>query len=90
VERYHTTLATLTGSNKQLKKLEIQYTPKTDVLYLRLDDRKQQVMNRRVSEDVVLDVGKDDRIVGIENLDASKHLKLEKILPVKYAVMEEQ
>jgi uncharacterized protein YuzE len=69
--------------------MEIQYTPKTDILYLRLDDRKQQVVNRRVSEEIVLDVGKDDRIVGIEILDASKHLRLEKILPVKYEVVEE-
>ncbi len=69
--------------------MEIQYTPKTDILYLRLDDRKQQVVNRRVSEEIVLDIGKDDRIVGIEILDASKHLRLEKILPVTYEVVEE-
>ena len=66
--------------------MEILYNAKTDLLYLRLDDRKQQVMNKRLSEDIVLDVGEDDKIVGIEILDASKHLNLERLLPVKYAV----
>jgi uncharacterized protein YuzE len=58
----------------------------TDLLYFRLDDRKQQVINKRITEDIVLDLGDDDRIVGIEILDASKHLNLERLLPVKYEV----
>jgi uncharacterized protein YuzE len=60
-----------------------------DLLYFRLDDRKQQVINKRVSEDIVLDVGEDDRIVGIENVDASRHLNLDRLLPVKYEVIAE-
>ena len=67
--------------------MQILYDAKTDLLYLRLDDRKQQVANRRVSDDIVLDLGDDDRIVGIEILDASKHLRLEKLLPIQYAAM---
>lgn len=66
--------------------MQIQYKAKTDLLYIRLDERKQQVVNRRVSEDVVLDIGEDDRIIGIEILDASKRLNLEGLLPVKYEV----
>lgn len=66
--------------------MEILYNSKTDLLYFRLDDQKQQVINRRISEDIVLDVGEDDRIVGIEIIDASKHLNLERLLPVKYGV----
>lgn len=66
--------------------MQILYNDKTDLLYIRLDERKQQVINRRVSEDVVLDIGKGDRIIGIEILDASKHLDLEQLLPVKYNV----
>ncbi len=69
--------------------MQILYNVKTDLLYLRLDDRKQQVVNKRVSDDVVLDIGEDDRIVGIEILDASKHLNLERLLPVKYEVSSE-
>jgi len=64
--------------------MNIMYNVKTDLLYIRLDDSKQPVINRRASEDVVLDIGENDRIVGIEILDASKHLNLEKVLPVKY------
>ncbi|MCW3981724.1 MAG: DUF2283 domain-containing protein [Candidatus Bathyarchaeota archaeon] len=66
--------------------MQILYNVKTDLLYLRLDDRKQQVINRRLSEDIVLDIGEGDRIVGIEILDASKHLNLERLLPVEYEV----
>ena len=69
--------------------MQILYNVKTDSLYLRLDDRKQQVVNKRVSDDVVLDIGEDDRIVGIEILDASKHLNLEKLLPVKYELLSD-
>ena len=66
--------------------MQISYNTKTDLLYIRLDDKKQQVINKRVSEDIVLDLGENDRIVGIEILDASKHLNLEGLLPVKYEV----
>ena len=64
--------------------MQILYDAKTDLLYLRLDERKQQVTNTRLSEDIVLDLGEDERIVGIEILEASKHLNLEALLPVKY------
>ena len=64
----------------------ITYNAKTDLLYLRLDDRRQQVINKHLAEDIVLDLGEDDRIVGIEILDASKHLNLERLLPVEFAV----
>jgi uncharacterized protein YuzE len=64
--------------------MQVLYNSKTDLLYLRLDARKQQVINRRVTDDVVLDVGEGDRIVGIEILDASKHLDLNQLLPINY------
>ena len=66
--------------------MQIHYNAKTDLLYIRLDDRKQDVVNRRPSEDVVLDIGEGNRIVGIEIMEASKHLNLETLLPVKYQV----
>ena len=65
-------------------KMNILYNDKTDLLYIRLDDKKQDTINKRVSEDIVLDIGEDDKIVGIEILDASKHLRLEKLMPVNY------
>ena len=66
--------------------MQIRYDVKKDLLYLRLDERTQQVINRRPSEDIVLDIGEGDKIVGIEIMDASKHLNLESLLPVKYQV----
>ena len=64
--------------------MNIVYNDKTALLYIRLDDRKQDVINKRVSEDIVLDVGENDKIVGIEILDASRHVSLDKLLPIKY------
>jgi len=64
--------------------MNVIYNDKTDLLYIRLDDRKQAVINKRISDDIVLDVGEGDRIVGIEILDASKHISLDRLLPIKY------
>lgn len=70
-------------------KMQIQYNTKTDLLYLRFDEQEQQVVNKRFSEDIVLDLGEGDGIVGIEILDASKHLNLKGLLPVKYEVLSQ-
>ena len=69
--------------------MQILYDVNTDLLYIRLDDQKQSVINRRVSEDMVLDIGAGDKIVGIEILDASRRLSLERLLPVKYQILPE-
>jgi uncharacterized protein YuzE len=69
--------------------MQIQYDTNTDLLYIRLDDQKQPVINQRLSEDIVLDMGEGGKIVGIEILDASEHLNLERLLPVKYKVVSE-
>jgi uncharacterized protein YuzE len=62
--------------------MEIIYNNKTDLLYLRLDKRKQKVINKRVFEYMVLDVGKDEKIVGLEIQNASTRLNLSDLLPV--------
>jgi uncharacterized protein YuzE len=64
--------------------MHVSYKDKTDLLYIRLDDRKQEVINRRVSDDLVLEIGEEDKIIGIEILDASKHINLDRLLPVNY------
>ena len=66
--------------------MHVSYNDRTDLLYIRLDDKKQDVINRRVSDDVVLDIGEGDKIIGVEILDASKHVTLDRLLPVKYRV----
>jgi uncharacterized protein YuzE len=70
--------------------METIYNDKTDLLYIRFDDRKQDVINRRVSEDIAIDIRENDRIVGIEIMDASRHIHLEKLFPVKYEVQKEK
>ncbi len=62
--------------------MKISYDVKRDLLYIRFDERKQPLINRRLDEDIVLDIGEDGRIVGIEILDASKRVRLEALLPV--------
>lgn len=64
--------------------MNILYNDKTDLLYIRLDDKTQEVVNQRISEDIVLDIGEDEKIVGIEILDASKHVSLDKLMPINY------
>ncbi len=46
--------------------MQIIYNPKTDILCIRLDEPKQNVVNQRVSDDVALDMGANEKIVGIE------------------------
>lgn len=64
--------------------MKIYYDGKTDLLYIRFDEEKHQVINKRVTEDIVLDVEENDKIVGIEILEASKHINLTKVLPIEY------
>ncbi len=64
--------------------MKITYHEKTDLLYIRLDERPQQVTNREVGGDVILDIGDGERIVGIEILGASQRLRLGELLPVEY------
>ncbi len=64
--------------------MKIYYDDKTDLLYIRFSEGKQQIVNKRVTDEIVLDVGDEDRIVGIEILDASKHVDLGALLPVYY------
>ena len=66
--------------------MNIIYNDKTDLLYFRLDEKEQTIINKRISDDLVLDIGEGDKIVGIEIIDASKHLSLDKILPIKYQI----
>lgn len=63
--------------------MQITYNTKTDVLYIRLDARQQGVINQRLNDDIVLDIGEENKIIGIEILDASFHLNLDQLLPVR-------
>ncbi len=64
--------------------MTVNYDQKKDLLYLRLDHSQHEVTNKRVSDEVVLDIGEDGKIIGIEILDASIHVQLETLLPVDF------
>ncbi len=59
--------------------MKIEYDEQADLLYLRLDPRPQELVNKRVSDEIVLDVGREDKIVGIEIMNASKNLDLAQV-----------
>ena len=63
--------------------MQVTYDSKKDLLYFRFDERKQDIVNKRMSDDIVLDIGEDDKIVGIEILDASFRLNLEYLFPIR-------
>lgn len=65
--------------------MTVEYDDRTDVLYLRLDARSQDLANQRIFDDVVLDIGQENKIVGIEIMSASRNLDLEQLLPVYFA-----
>ncbi len=60
--------------------MQIHYNSKTNLLYLRLESAAQQVINKKVTEDI----GDNDKIIGIEIMDASKHVNLDKLMPVEF------
>jgi uncharacterized protein YuzE len=64
--------------------MQITYDSKFDLLYLRLEPAKQKVTNIQVTEDIVFDMGEGDKIVGIEILDASKHVNLQSLMPIEF------
>lgn len=66
--------------------MTIQYDSETDLLYIRLDQKEQQITNKRVTEDIVLDMGINDRIIGIEILGASQKVQLSELLPIHFNI----
>ncbi len=66
--------------------MTIQYDSETDLLYFRLDQKEHQVVNKRVTDDIVLDLGINDKIIGIEILGASKKVQLNELLPIQFQI----
>jgi uncharacterized protein YuzE len=67
--------------------MKLRSERKIDLRYLDLNERKQQAINKRRSEDIVLDIGKDDKILRIEIIDASKPLYFENLWPLPYEMV---
>ncbi len=57
--------------------MKIKYDPKVDAAYISFRERPKQVTTIRVTQDIAIDFGPGEEIVGIEVLDASKHLGID-------------
>lgn len=61
--------------------MKIKYDPEVDAAYISFKDARVQVTTMRITEDIAIDFGPHEEIVGIEILDASEHLNLKKESP---------
>jgi uncharacterized protein YuzE len=66
--------------------MKIYYDEKKDLLYIRFEEGTREVVNKRVTDQIALDLEDEDKIIGMEILDASKHLNLRNLLPITYDV----
>jgi uncharacterized protein YuzE len=62
--------------------MKIKYDPQVDAAYISFKKGPTQVTTIRVTEDLAIDLGPNEEIVGIEILDASEHLGLSREEPV--------
>lgn len=52
--------------------MKIRYDPRVDALYIRLVDEPMECEVIRLNEQVAVNIGPNERVVGIEILDASR------------------
>ena len=62
--------------------MRITYDRKVDAAYIYLKERPSQVTTIRLNEDIAVDFGPGEEVVGIEILSASEHLGLDPKKPV--------
>jgi len=61
--------------------MKIKYDSEVDAAYISFKKGPIQVTTVRLTEDIAVDFGPKEEIAGIEILDASKHLGLQKRKP---------
>ena len=59
--------------------MKISYDSEIDALYIRLIEGKHECRTVRLNEDIALNIGKGEKLVGIEILDAKEVLGAEKL-----------
>jgi len=57
--------------------MKIRYDPQVDALYISFKRIRSTVTTVRINEDVAIDLGPGEEVVGIEVLDASEHVDLD-------------
>ena len=61
--------------------MEVHYDPEVDALYISFKKGPTQVTTIRLTEDIAVDLGPGEEIAGIEVLDASSHLGIDRSQP---------
>ncbi len=61
--------------------MKIKYDPEVDAAYISFKKGPTQVTTIRITEDIAIDLGENEEIVGIEILDASIHFGFKKDEP---------
>ena len=61
--------------------MKIKYDPEVDAAYISFRKGHTQVTTIRITEDIAIDLGTKEEIVGIEILDASRHLGFDRKHP---------
>ena len=62
--------------------MKVKYDPQVDAAYISFKQGPVEVTTIRITEDVAVDLGPNEEIVGIEVLDASEHLAFSRDKPV--------
>jgi len=61
--------------------MKMHYDPEVDALYISFKKEPTQVTTIRLTEDIAVDLGPGEEIAGIEVLDASFHLGIDRSQP---------
>ena len=56
--------------------MKVKYDSKVDAAYISFKKGHVEVTTMRITDDIAIDFGLGEEIVGIEILDASRHLEL--------------
>ena len=62
--------------------MKITYDPEVDALYIRLLDGKRECRTLRLNEEIALNIGPGEELVGIEILDAKEVLSGGQLPPI--------
>ncbi|MBI4337260.1 MAG: DUF2283 domain-containing protein [Chloroflexi bacterium] len=61
--------------------MKITYDPSVDAVYISFKKGPTQVTTIHLTEDIAIDLGPGEEVVGIEVLEASKHLSIDRERP---------
>ena len=68
--------------DKNRATMKITYDTTNDLLYIRFDTKEQTVTNVTVNDNIILDINQENKLIGIEILDASEMIALDQLFPI--------